>query len=334
MKAIVSTKFGLPRAIELKEVEKPVPKDNEVLVQVHASSVTYSNTILVSGKMLPFRLLLGKTLVPASRIPGTDMAGRVEAIGKNVKQFKPGDEVYGDLFGAGKGAYAEYACAPEYSMALKPANLSFEEAASLPESAIVALMGLRDCGKIREGQKALVYSASGGIGTLAVQLAKYYGAEVTGVCSTRNLEMLKSLGADHVIDYKKEDFTKNGQQYDIILAVRKSRSIYDIKRALSPGGIYVSTAGPSPIRLFQEMGIGPGVFKKEGKEIRVIDATKNHDHRRNLDFVRDLVEAGKLKPVIDRVYPLSETAEAFRYYGKGHARGKVVISIGHENNTR
>jgi NADPH:quinone reductase-like Zn-dependent oxidoreductase len=324
MKAIVCTKYGLLKPFELKEAEKPVPKENEVLVEVRASSVTYSNTIFISRKMAPFRLLIGKHFMPSTRIPGSDIAGRVVAIGREVKQFKLGDEVYGDLPLHIKGGYAEYACTTEESLALKPANLSFEEAAAVPESALVALQGLRDFGKIQKGQKVLIYSASGGIGTFALQIAKYYGAEVTGVCSARNLDMIRSLGADHVIDYTKEDFTRNGKQYDLIFAVRYSRSIWAIKRALNPNGIYVSTAGPSPFRLLQEFIIGPRIFKDERKKVVVITIKCNQN---DLIFIKELIETGKVKPVIDRSYPLSDISKAFRYYGKGHVQGKVVITV-------
>ena len=329
MKALVCRKNGRPKAVPtLEEVEKPVPNDNEVLVQVRASSVTYNNLLLVSPKLFPIRLILGRASILGENIPGNDMAGRVEAVGRSVTQFKPGDEVYGDLFGCGKGGYAEYVCAPEDALAPKPANLSFEEAAAVPEAAMVALHGLRDTGRIRPGQKVLIYSASGGIGTFAVQIAKYYGAEVTAVCSTRNLDMVRSLGADRVIDYTKEDFTKNGQQYDLILAVRKSRSVFAIKRALSPKGIYVSTASGSPVRLYQEAVIGPRNYRKDGKEIAIISGKAN---QKDLVFIKELIEAGKVRPVIDRRYPLSEVLEAFRYYDKGHARGKVVITVEHDS---
>jgi NADPH:quinone reductase-like Zn-dependent oxidoreductase len=328
MKAIVCTRYGLPKAIELREVEKPVPKDNEVLVEVHASSVTFSNLILVSSRLFLFRLIFGKKLIPKSRIPGTDMAGRVVAVGRNARQFKPGDDVYGDLFGSNKGGFAEYVCAPENVLALKPANISFEEAAAVPESALVALRGLRDKGQIQKGQRVLIFSASGGIGTFAVQIAKYFGAEVTGVCSARNLDMVRSLGADHVIDYTKEDFTRSGQHYDLIFAARKTRSIFAIKRALAPSGIYVSTGGPSLSRLFQEFFIGPRILKNSDKRVVVIDI---HMDQKDLVFIKELVEAGKVRPVIDRRYPLSQVSDAFRYYAKGHARGKVVITVEHNN---
>lgn len=325
MQALVCRKNGRPRVFpRLEEVEKPVPNDDQVLVQVCASSVTYNNLILVSPKLFPFRLMFGRTPGLNEPIPGNDMAGRVEAVGRHVTQLKPGDEVFGDLFGCGKGAYAEYVCAPESSLVPKPANLPFEEAAAVPEAALVALFGLRDSGRIQPGQKVLIYSASGGIGTIAIQMAKYYGTEVTAVCSTRNLDLVRSLGADHVIDYTKEDLAKNGQQYDLILAVRNTRSIYVIKRALRPKGIYVSTAGPSPLRLYQEAVVGPQNFRKDGKEIAIISGKAN---QKDLVFIKGLIEAGTVKPVIDRCYPLSEVLEAFRYYARGHARGKVVITV-------
>lgn len=329
MKALVCRTNGRPRIFPgIEEVEKPVPNDDQVLVQVCASSVTYNNLLQVSPKLFPIRLLLGGTFGLNEQIPGNDMAGRVEAVGGNVTQLKPGDEVFGDLFGCGKGAYAEFVCAPEDTLALKPTNLSFEEAAAVPEAALVALYGLRDSGRIQPGQRVLIYSASGGIGTFAVQIAKYYGAEVSAVCSTRNLEMVRSLGADHVIDYTREDFTKSGQQYDLILAVRKSRSVFAIKRALSPKGIYVSTASGSPVRLYQEAVIGPRNYRKDGKEIAIISGKAN---QKDLVFIKELIEAGKVRPVIDRRYPLSEVLEAFRYYDNGHARGKVVIAMEHDS---
>jgi NADPH:quinone reductase-like Zn-dependent oxidoreductase len=328
MEAFVCRRNGRPTIPKLEQIEKPLPKDNEVSVEIHASSVTYNNMILVSPKFFPIRLIFGKHIHLNANIPGDDVAGRIEAVGKNVTQFKPGDEVYGNLFSCGKGSYAEYVCAPENVLVLKPVNISFEEAAAVPEGATVALHGLRDNGRIQPGQRVLIYGASGGIGTFAVQIAKHFGAEATGVCSTRNLDMVSSLGADHVIDYKKEDFTKNGEQYDIVFAIRNTRSVFAIKNALRPKGIYVSTASGSPVRLFQEMGIGPRNFKKEEKEISVISPQLNQN---DLVFMKELIEAGKVKPIIDRVYPLSEISQAFRYYGKGHARGKVVIAVEHND---
>ena len=324
MKAIVCAKYGLLKPFELKEVEKPSPKKGEVLVEIHASSVTYSNTVCVSRKMLPFRLIFGGKFMPATIIPGSDIVGKVVEVGENVQQFKIDDEVYGILPLGIKGGYAEYACTTEDILALKPVNLSFEEAAAVPESAIVALQGLRDFGNIQKGQKVLVYSASGGIGSFAVQIAKYYGAEVTGVCSTKHVEMVQSLGADHVVDYSKEDFTKSGLQYDLIFAARYAPSIWAIKRSLKTDGIYVSTAGPSPTRLFQEFIVGPRIFRNEGKKVLVITIKCAQN---DLLFLKELIEAGKMRPVIDRCYPLAEVSKAFQYYGKGHVQGKVVINV-------
>jgi NADPH:quinone reductase-like Zn-dependent oxidoreductase len=326
MKAAVCTRYGLDN-LKLEEVPKPVPKDDEALIKIFASSVTTQNLVLVTGKPFFVRMMTGGLTKPKYKILGSDIAGKIEAVGSKVKQFKPGDDVYGILPDNSFGAFAGYVCTPETCLAMKPANLTYEEAASVPESALVALLGLRDFGKIQKGWKVLIYSASGGIGTFVVQIAKYYGAEVTGVCSTRNLDMVRSLGADHVIDYTKEDFSKNGQLYDLIFAVRKSRSVWAIRRALKPGGIYVSTMGPSISRMIQEFFIGPRLFKGQGKQVCVI-ITKID--QKDLVFLKDLCEGGKLRPVIDKVYPLNETAEAFRYYGKGHARGKVVITIGQD----
>jgi NADPH:quinone reductase-like Zn-dependent oxidoreductase len=325
MKAIVCTKYGPPEVLQLKEVEKPTPKDNEVLVKIHAASVTFSNLILVSGKPFLGRLA-GGLLKPKIKIPGSDIAGRVEAVGVNVKQFKPGDEVFGDLSRCGKGGYAEYVSVPENALALKPANISFEEAAAVPEAALVALQALRDKGQIQKGQKVLIYGASGGIGTFAVQIARYFGAEVTGVCSTKNLKLVRSLGADHVIDYTKEDFVKSGQRYDLILATAGYRSIFDYKRALSPRGIYVATGG-SLAQTFQALLLGPWISMTGSKKLSALLVKPNKD----LGFIKELIEAGKVKPVIDRRYKLSEAAEAFRYYGEGHARGKVVITVEHDD---
>ncbi|MBN1537363.1 MAG: NAD(P)-dependent alcohol dehydrogenase [Anaerolineales bacterium] len=324
MKAFVCRKNGRPILATLEDVPKPVPKENEALVEIFASSVTYNNMLLVNSKLFPLRLLLGDAMKLNSAIPGDDIAGRIEAVGKGVTRFKPGDEVYGNLFSCGKGGYAEYACAPANVLAHKPDNISFEEAAAVPEAATVALLGLRDNGRIQPGQKVLIYGASGGIGTFAVQIAKVCGAEVTGVCSTRNVAMINSLGADHVIDYKKQDFTKSGQLYDLIFAVRNTRSVYAVKRALNPKGIYVSAGSGSPMRLFQEMVIGPRIFQKEGKEIRVIYPKLNQE---DLVFIKELIETGKVKPVIDKCFPLSEVNQAFRYYSKGHAQGRVVITV-------
>ena len=329
MKAILQTQYGSLDVLKLEEIEKPVLSDNEVLVRVYASSVNYNILVLVSGKPFLSRLMGLGLLKPKDKIPGNDIAGRVEAIGKNIKQFQPGDEVYGDLFQCGKSALAEYVCVPESALALKPVNISFEEAAAVPEAAVVALQGLRDRGQIHKGQKVLIYGASGGIGTFAVQIAKAFGAEVTGVCGTSNLNMVRSIGADHVIDYTQDDFTKNGQQYDLILATAGYRSIFDYKRALSPNGIYVATGGSmrgpkAMAQIFQAMLLGPCISKTGSKKMGVLTLKIN---QKDLIFMKELIEAGKVKPIIDRHYPISETVEALKYYSEGHAKGKVVITM-------
>jgi NADPH:quinone reductase-like Zn-dependent oxidoreductase len=328
MKAIVYTKYGPPEVLQLKEVEIPTPKDDEVLIKVHAVSVNYNVLAFARGKPLAVRAWSG-LLKPKHKILGSDIAGQVEAVGRNVKQFQPGAEVYGDIFECGWGGFAEYVCALEDALALKPANMTFEEAAAVPQAALVALQGLRDKGQIQPGQKVLINGASGGIGTFAVQIAKSFGAEVTGVCSTRNLDMVRSIGADHVIDYTQEDFTENGQSYDLILATAGYRSIFDYKRALSPRGIYVMTGG-SMKQIMQANLLGPCISKAKGKKLV---ALSHKTSQKDLVFMKELLEAGKVVPVIDRRYTLSEVAEALRYYGEGHARGKVVITLEHNNKT-
>jgi len=267
-------------------------------------------------------------LTPKLRIPGNDVAGRVEAIGAKIKHFQIGHEVFGDLSDCGYGAFAEFVAVPENALALKPANLSFEEAAAVPQAALVALQALRK-GQIRAGQSVLIYGASGGIGTFAVQIAKSFGAEVTGVCSTRNLEMVRSIGADHVVDYTQEDFTREEQRYDLILATAGYRSIFDYKRALSPSGIYVATggsmAGPkATTQILEALLLGPLISMSGSKKLGSLHLNLN---QQDLVFLKELLEAGRVKPVIDRRYPLNEVAEALRYYREGHARGKVVITL-------
>ena len=323
MKAIVYTKYGPPDVLKLDEVQKPAAGEEEVLVKVYAASVNYSNAAFVRGKPFIVRLMGAGFLKPKYKILGTDIAGRVEAVGKNVKQFQQGDEVFGDLSDCGRGGFAEYVAVPENALALKPANLSFEEAAAVPEAAVVALQGLRDLGHIQPGQKVLINGASGGIGTFAVQIAKSFGAEVTGVCSTRNLDMVRSIGADQVIDYTQEDFTQNGQRYDLILATVGYRSLFDYKRALNPQGIYVCTGG-SMAQIFQPMLLGPFITMNQSKKMSNLMMKPN---QKDLRFIKELIEDGKVSPVIDRCYPFSESAEAVRYYAEGHAQGKVVITI-------
>ena len=322
MKAIVYTQYGPPDVLQFKEVEKPTPKDDEVLIAVQAASANAADWHLLRGDPFLVRLMAGP-LKPKNTILGADIAGRVEAVGKNVKQFQPGDEVFGDISECGWGGFAEYVCARENALVLKPASMTFEEAAAVPLAALTALQGLRDKGQIQPGQKVLINGASGGVGTFAVQIAKSFGAEVTGVCSTRNLDMVRSIGADHVIDYTQEDFTQNGQRYDLIMATNGYHSISDYARALSPKGIYVMTGG-SGAQMFQAMLLGPWISMTGNKKMGNLLMKPNN---KDLVFLKELLEAGKIAPVIDRRYPLSEVAEAIRYLEEGHARGKVVITV-------
>lgn len=323
MKAIVYEKYGPPDVLHLQEVEKPTPKEDEVLVKVHAASINAADWHLLTADIFLIRLMGMGLLKPKNPILGADVAGRVEAVGRNVKQFKPGDAVFGDVFGHGSGSFAEYVTAPASALVLKPKNLSFEQAAAVPLAAITALQGLRDVGHIQSGQKVLIQGASGGVGTFAVQIAKSFGTEVTAVCSTRNLEQARALGADHVIDYTKEDFTQSGQHYDLILAANGYHSLAAYKRALTPQGIYVM-AGGAPAQLFQAMLLGAWMSERNGKKLTGVSAKSNH---KDLLFVRDLAESGKIVPVIDGCYPLSKTADAFRYFEKVHAKGKVVVTV-------
>jgi 2-desacetyl-2-hydroxyethyl bacteriochlorophyllide A dehydrogenase len=330
MKAIVHTKYGPPDELQLKEVEKPVPKEDEVLIKIHATTVTTSDcnmrdlTFVPKLFHLPMRMQFG-FLKPKNNILGFDLAGDVEAVGKDVTRFKIGDQVFGTTEPA-YGAHAEYICLPEDGvLAMKPANMTYEEAATIPVIANTALHFIRDMGNIQAGQKVLINGASGGIGTFAVQLAKYYGAEVTGVCSTTNLEMVKSLGADQVVDYTKDDFTKTGQTYDVIFDAVGKSSFSRCKSSLKKNGIYLVTL-PKLAVLLQMLWtskIGSKKVKMEGAPAKV----------ENLLFLKELIEAGKLKTVIDRRYTLEQTAEAFRYVEKGHKKGNVVITVVHNDKT-
>jgi NADPH:quinone reductase-like Zn-dependent oxidoreductase len=326
MKAIVCTKYGSPDVLQLQEVTKPAPQDDEVLIRIHAASVNARDWRFMRAKPFFIRLAPGGLLGPRNRILGADVAGRVEAIGSKVRQFKPGDEVFGYLPSAtGRGTFAEYVCANENAITLKPANLTFEQAAAVPMAAITALQGLRDHGNIQPGQKVLINGASGGVGTFAVQIAKAFGAEVTAVCSRRNLDMARSIGADHVIDYTREDFIRNGQQYDLILAVNGYHPISDYLRALSPGGLYV-VAGGSMFQLFQAARLGRQTSKTGNRRTYVVSLVQS---QKDLDLMKELLESGKIVPVIDRSYPLSKAAEALWYFEKEHAQGKVVITVEH-----
>jgi NADPH:quinone reductase-like Zn-dependent oxidoreductase len=327
MKAIVRTEYGPPDVLQLKEVEKPTPREHEVLVKVHAASVNHGDWALLRGEPFFLRLMEGGLLKPRIKILGGDVAGLVEGVGVNVEQFQPGDEVFGDLSDCGRGGFAEYVGVIEDRLVFKPANISFEEAAAVPMAAVTALQGVRDKGQIQPGGKVLIYGASGGVGTFAVQIAKSFGAEVTAVCSTRHLDMARSIGADHVIDYTQEDFTKSEQRYNLILAANGYHPISDYKRALSPNGIYVCTGG-TLAQIFQSMLLGPWMSRTGGKKMGNLSHRPN---QKDLVFMKELLEAGKVVPVIDRRYQLSVVPEAFRYFGEGHAKGKVVITMEQNN---
>ncbi len=320
MKAIVFTRYGSPDVLRMEEVEKPSPKENQVLIKVHASSINAGDYRKLGGKPILLRAMIGGVLKPKDPRLGSDVAGRIEAVGANVKQFQPGDVV----FGFTGGAFAEYACSRETSVVLKPANISFEQAAAVPVAAITALQGLRDTGGIGAGQQVLIQGASGGVGSFAVQLAKSYGAEVTAVCSTRNVDMVRSLGADHVIDYTKEDFTRKRQRYDLIYAVNGYHSLLAYKRALKPQGTYVCAGGTLP-QFFQAMLLGPLLSRQGGKKMASMGIAKIKQE--DLVYLGELLQAGQIVPVIDRGYPLSEIAEAFRYVEEKHAQGKVTIAV-------
>ena len=324
MKAIVCTKYGPPDVLQLQEVERPAPQEEEVLVKVHAASLNAADLEYLRGVFVT-RLLYRGLLKPKYKILGSDVAGRIEAVGRKVKQFQPGDEIWGDLsYPHGFGAFAEYVCVPENALRLKPASTTFEEAAAVPTAALVALQNLRDRRPIQPGQNVLINGAGGGTGTFAVQLAKYFGAEVTGVDSTKKLDMLRSIGADKVIDYTQEDFSKNGQHYDLIMDVVVRRWILDYKRALSPEGMCVFVGG-SMARIFLNVFLGRLISMTSSKKIVLVPWKPNK--KEDLDFIKELLEAGKVVPVIDKRYPLSEVPEAFRYLEEGHAKGKVVITI-------
>lgn len=324
MKAIVYTKFGSPDVLQLKEVAKPAPKDNEVLIRIVAT------TVAVEDPGIRARPGLNGFLKPKKSILGFYLAGEVEAVGKDVKRFKKGDKVYGNTGLGLLGTYAEYICMPEDgALVIKPANISYEEAAALPNGALTALPFLRDKGNIQSGQKVLINGASGAVGTMAVQLAKYFGADVTGVCSTTNLEMVKSLGADKVIDYTQEDFTKNGQTYDIIFDTVGNSPFSRCKGSLTENGIYLTTV-PSPAAMLQMLWTSKKVGKKVG--IAATGLRSSTEKTKELVFLNGLIETGNIKAVIDRSYPLEQIAEAHKYVEAGHKKGNVVITIDH--NTR
>ena len=319
MKAVVYTKYGGPEVLQIKEIEKPHPEDDEVLIKIYAVSINDWDWGLLHGDFI--NRLLNGLWKPKRKILGSDIAGRIEAVGKNIIQFKTGDEVYGDLSGRW-GGFAEYVCAIEKALALKPAAMSFEEAAAIPQAAMLAVQGLIDKGKINAGQKLLINGAGGGVGTFAVQIAKLYGVEATGVDSAGKLDMLRSMGFDHVIDYTREDFTKNGRCYDLILDVKTNRSMFDYSRALCRKGVYV-TVGGAMGRLLQALLLGPWISMISKKHIRIVALKPNKD----LAYMNELFEAGKVKAVIDGPYKLDEIHKAFMIFGKGDHKGKVVITM-------
>ena len=322
MKAIIYTQYGSPDVLQFREAPQPTPKDNEVLIKVNAVSINAADSHLMRADPFPVRFAVG-LFKPKIHILGADIAGKVEAAGKNVTQFRVGDEVFGDLSGVGFGGLAEYVCAPESALAFKPVNLNFEESAAMPMASITALQGLRDIGNIQAGQKILIYGASGGVGTFAVQIAKSFGAEVTAVCSTSKVDQARSLGADHVIDYTREDFAQIIQRFDLILAANGNRPLADFERALTLTGTYVLSGGATS-QLFEAMLKGPFRSRAGGKSIKTFVARPN---QADLNTMKELVESGKVKPVIDKRYLLSETPAAMRYLEEGHARGKIVITV-------
>jgi len=328
MQAVIYTKYGSPDVLQLKEVEKPIPKEDEVLIKVHAASINSWDWDMLTGRPLEYRLLSGLLKPTKTKILGCDIAGRIEAVGRNVKRFHPGDDVFGDLCEGFWGGFAEYVCAREKELTLKPSSMTYEEAAATPQAGLLALQGLCDKREIKPGQRILINGAGGGVGTFAIQMAKSFGAEVTGVDSTGKLDMMSSLGADHVIDYTQEDFTKNGKRYDLILDVKTDRSIFDYLRALSSNGIYVTVGGRSA-RILQLVVLGPLISVTGSKKLSLI----MHKPNKYLNILNELIESGKVKPVIDRCFTLSETAEAFQYFGEGHFKGKIVITVEHNIKT-
>jgi NADPH:quinone reductase-like Zn-dependent oxidoreductase len=321
MKAILFTQYGSPDVLELAEVEKPTPNENQVLVKVIAAATNPLDWHGMRGE--PFIARMGNGIRrPKDQRLGADIAGRVEAIGKNVTVFRPGDEVFGAV---GIGGFAEYVCTREKNLALKPSNVSFEAAAATPVVGFTAIQGFRHAGGIRAGQKVLVNGAAGGIGTFALQFAKSCGAEVTGVCSTRNLDLVRSIGADQVVDYTREDFTQTGQQYDLIYCAIGNRTAFDYRRALKPQGICVIAGFTSMLLLFENMIFGPLLSKNGGKKITRMGIS--NANKEDLLLIKELLETGKVVPLIDRCYPLSETPEAIRYLETLHARGKVIINV-------
>ncbi|MBW2410718.1 MAG: NAD(P)-dependent alcohol dehydrogenase [Deltaproteobacteria bacterium] len=322
MKAIVYAKYGSPDVLEFREVAKPIPDDHEVRIKVHAASINSWDWDMLTGRPLEYRLFFG-VLKSKYKILGCDIAGRVEAVGCGITQFKPGDHVFGDLCEGSWGGFAEYVCARQEELTLMPESMTFEEAAAAPQAGVLALQGLCAERKITLGQRILINGAGGGVGTFAIQIAKSFGAEVTGVDSTFKLDLVSSLGADHVVDYTQVDFTKSGKCYDLILDVKTDRSIFNYRRALSSSGSYITVGGRSA-RILQLVLLGPLMRKAGNKKMSLI----MHKANKGLNVLKELIESSKVKPVIDRCFPLSDTAEAFKYFGKGRFKGKIVIKPG------
>lgn len=324
MKAVVYNRYGSPDALELTELEKPVPGDREVRVQVHAVSINSWDWDLLRGVPFVNRLMAGVLKPKRITILGCDIAGQVEVIGKSVKRYKPGDVVFGDLSSCGWGGFAEYVCAHENALVHKPASVTFEQASAIPQAGLLALQGLRDKGRIRAGQKVLINGAGGGAGTFAIQLAKHAGALVTGVDSTGKLELMRSLGADRVIDYTQQDFTSNGQLYDLILDISGYHSIFEYRRSLTPRGRYVMVGGSTTL-VNQLLFLGPWISMTGSKKMGML----MHKANKGLDDIMALVESGEVVPVIDRHYRLTEVVEAMRYFAGGAVKGKIVMSVDH-----
>lgn len=323
MKAIVYREYGSPDVLKLENVDKPTPKDNEVLVKVHAASINYADWVALTGKPLLGRMMIGGIQKPKHTILGYDIAGKVEAVGKDVKQFQPGDDVFGDISAQGGGGFAEYAAVPEEMLVVKPANVPYEEAAAVPLAGVTALQGVRTKGQVKPGQKVLIVGASGGVGMYAVQIAKVLGAEVTAVCSAKKLDVVRSIGADHAVDYTKGNFFSSGQLYDLIIGANGDYPLSAYKRALTPNGTYVCTGG-SLSQIFGSMLLGSVMTLGSNKKIKNLAAMPS---KSDLHFMKELLEARKVVAVIDKRYALSDVPEAFRYFGKGHTKGKVIITV-------
>jgi NADPH:quinone reductase-like Zn-dependent oxidoreductase len=324
VRACVRYLYGSPDVLKLQDIDKPVVKDDGVLVRVRASSLNSGDLDYLYGRPLIARIGIGLRK-PMHRGLGLDVAGEVEAVGKHVTQLRPGDEVFGDMTSHGFGAFAEYVCAPARAFALKPATMTFEEAATVPQSAVIALQGLCQRRQIQPGDRVLINGAAGSVGPFAMQIAKHLGAEVTGVDSTSKLDMLSSTGADHVIDYTREDFTRTGQRYDLILDLVARRSIFECRRALRPNGVYVMVGGATG-RLLQAAVVGPLISMRRRRKMGIMWWWKPFNHE-DVAFLKELIEAGILAPVIDRRYPLSDVPEALRYLEGGSSRGKIVITV-------